>query len=226
MYNRYNQLKPIYESVKHMNYKLLSLFLIAVMLQLPAIACENKNTPSVPNGNATTGNITIIDFWAENNNVNGTAPFNTNFQSNVTGKVSRWCWVFEPVDDDYYSQHALTAKHTFHEPGVYNITLECWDGTGKMASLTKPGYINVSSKSCQPGVGNANKSKYISDGGTHPREKITSQNASCSTKRWTQTNVSGIKSILWEFQQNYILVCTTTYNNGTVATSSIPMPQL
>jgi PKD repeat protein len=93
---------------------------------------------------ATPASVTlkINDFTA--NVTSGKAPLETEFLSDVTStNIIKWRWDFEPSGKDTYSQHAVTAKHTFTKPGIYDITLTVWDAAGQTATLTKSAYIVV-----------------------------------------------------------------------------------
>jgi len=86
--------------------------------------------------------LKINDFTAKV--TNGYVPLKAEFVSNVTGSnITKWRWVFEPSGKDTYSQHAVTAKHTFTKPGKYDITLTVWNAAGQTATLTKKAYITV-----------------------------------------------------------------------------------
>jgi PKD repeat protein len=86
--------------------------------------------------------LKINDFTA--NVTSGKAPLETEFISDVTGtNIIKWRWDFEPPGKDYYSQHAVTAKHTFTKPGKYDIILTVWNAAGQTAALTKSAYIVV-----------------------------------------------------------------------------------
>jgi PKD repeat protein len=195
--------------------KKMFILLIALLnMNVLALACENGQVYGYK-GNST-GNLTIVDFWTENCNRNGTAPFSTNFISNVQGNVTRWQWTFEPVDDDYYSKHPRTARHTFHESGNYTITLEVW-GHGKYDKLVKTNYIQVQDKKssiCSPAE---NKSVPGNSNGTI--------NNTTQIKPVIFPVHSQIKSVFWEFEGCYV-TSTIKYINGTVSVSRIPMPML
>ena len=84
--------------------------------------------------------LKINDFTAKIRS--GTASLKTEFVSDVTGtNIVKWRWDFEPPGKDYNS--AVTARHTFTKPVVYDITLRVWNAAGKTATLTKPAYIVV-----------------------------------------------------------------------------------
>ena len=99
---------------------------IFILILMPGLAfAQTGNDYFKLSGNSTTGNVTINDFTVTS--VNGTAPLGVEFESNVTGNVTKWLWVFGPKSNDYYSTHAVSSKHTFTQPGKYTITLKVWD---------------------------------------------------------------------------------------------------
>jgi PKD repeat protein len=88
--------------------------------------------------------LKINDFTA--NVTSGIAPLETKFISNVTGtNIIKWRWDFEPSGNYTYSQNAVTANHTFTNPGIYDITLTVWNAAGQTATLTKKAYIVINS---------------------------------------------------------------------------------
>jgi len=180
----------------------LILFITLISLNVPALACESRPASS----SNSTCNVTIVDFWAEC--ASGTTPFSTNFISNVQGPVTKWKWTFEPTDDDYYSQHPNTARHTFHEPGNYTVTLQVWDSHGRMYKLIKENYIQVSSREhkCSPST--------KSHAPDHHRSDLTEH-----------ISDNKIKSVLWEFKGCHVK-STVTYNNGTIISYKIATPML
>jgi len=65
------------------------------------------------------------------------------FTSNTPGNPTDYYWVFEPSNNsDWNSHHAVTAVHTFRNPGNYTISLIITNGEGS-AAVTKNSYIIV-----------------------------------------------------------------------------------
>lgn len=81
-------------------------------------------------------------FYA--NVTSGTAPLKVLFTSSTTGNPSSYFWVFEPsTSSDWNSKHAVTALHTFRNPGVYTVSLTVTNDNGS-ATVTRNNYITVS----------------------------------------------------------------------------------
>ncbi|MGB9927244.1 MAG: PGF-pre-PGF domain-containing protein [Methanosarcina sp.] len=81
------------------------------------------------------------DFTA--NVTSGTAPLKVQFTSITTGNPTDYYWVFEPSNTgDWNSHHAVTAVHTFKNPGTYTITLTVGNAAGNN-TIVKPNYITV-----------------------------------------------------------------------------------
>jgi len=121
-----------------MKSRFIAILISLIMLSIPAFACSPTNQ-----GNNSTGNVSIGDFWS--NCTSGPAPLHMNFGANVSGNVTNYLWTFEPVSKDYYSKHFGTALHTYTKPGNYTVTLQVSGPDGK-AVMTKVGYINVTGK--------------------------------------------------------------------------------
>ncbi len=92
------------------------------------ISTPNLNPPS------------IKDFSADI--TSGSVPLRVWFTSNTTGNPTSYFWVFEPPDDDWNSKNNTTARHTFHEPGIYSVSLTVENDIGN-ATLSIKDYINV-----------------------------------------------------------------------------------
>jgi parallel beta-helix repeat protein len=75
--------------------------------------------------------------------VTGKAPLSVNFTSITTGNPTGYFWVFEPeTSGDYCSKHAVTAVHTFRNPGIYTVSLTIKNRNGSITT-TKKDYIAV-----------------------------------------------------------------------------------
>jgi PKD repeat protein len=130
----------------------------------PVNNTTNNTTPEVPiSCNASTSTnpaaISITELCVAKSKVcgspalqsiSGVAPFGVVFTTSLTGtnkNIVSWNWSFEPVDPaDYYSQHAVSASHTFKYPGVYNVTLTVRNSAGDVATMTKCGMVVVYKK--------------------------------------------------------------------------------
>jgi PKD repeat protein len=65
------------------------------------------------------------------------------FTSETTGDPTSYFWVFEPqTSSDWNSHHAVTASHTFQNPGIYDISLTVSNSAGS-SSVDEPHYITV-----------------------------------------------------------------------------------
>ncbi|HII94020.1 MAG TPA: PKD domain-containing protein [Methanosarcina sp.] len=82
----------------------------------------------------------VEDFSADV--ISGPAPLRVWFMSNTTGSPTSYFWVFEPPDDDWNSKNNTTARHTFHEPGTYTVSLTVENDAGNY-TVTKKDYIKV-----------------------------------------------------------------------------------
>ncbi|MGB9929152.1 MAG: PGF-pre-PGF domain-containing protein [Methanosarcina sp.] len=81
------------------------------------------------------------DFTA--NVTSGTPPLKVQFTSTTTGNPTNYYWVFEPSNSsDWNSLHAVTAVHTFKNPGAYTISLTVGNAAGNN-TIVKPNYITV-----------------------------------------------------------------------------------
>lgn len=73
----------------------------------------------------------------------GYAPLHVQFTSETTGDPTSYFWTFEPqTSSDWNSHHPVSAKHTFQNPGVYDISLLVTNSAGS-STVTKPQYITV-----------------------------------------------------------------------------------
>jgi PKD repeat protein len=121
--------------------KFLALSLVCVILfsVAPVLATTVADNGS---GNSTNKNNTVslptVNFTA--NVTHGTAPLNVLFTSNCTGNPTEFNWTF---GDGIYSNHNLTAIHTYTQPGKYNVSLTVSNAAGNKTA-TKLGYISVS----------------------------------------------------------------------------------
>lgn len=129
----------------------LTMFLI-LMYAPSALACQTADVPFAPGNSTVTpdGNVSILDF--SSNVTTGEAPLHVDFSCSISNStpITNYQWVFGPVSNDYFSNHNCTALHTFTTPGLYNITLTVVEANGQKASMTKIGYINVTSKVVTP----------------------------------------------------------------------------
>lgn len=82
--------------------------------------------------------ISTVNFTA--NLTTGTAPLDVLFTSNYTENPKEFNWTF---GDGTYSNHNLTAIHTYTQPGEYNVSLTVLNVAGN-ETATKLGYITVS----------------------------------------------------------------------------------
>ena len=121
--------------------KFLALSLVCVILfyVAPVLATTVADNGS---GNSTNKNNTVslptVNFTA--NVTHGTAPLNVLFTSNCTGNPTEFNWTF---GDGIYSNHNLTAIHTYTQPEKYNVSLTVSNAAGNKTA-TKLGYISVS----------------------------------------------------------------------------------
>jgi hypothetical protein len=82
-----------------------------------------------------------VSFYA--NVTSGTAPLKVMFTSSTTGNPNSYFWVFEPTySSDWNSKHAVTALHTFQNPGVYTVSLTVNNAAGS-STFTRHNYITV-----------------------------------------------------------------------------------
>lgn len=127
-------LTNIYKTLLHK--KILTVCAIfGIVLILVIVKYEVIITPEVP---------VVKGFSADVRN--GPNPLDhVHFVSTTTGNPTIYYWVFEPPDEDWNSYHAKTAVHSFHEPGIYNVSLTVENDIGS-STLTKKNYINVTSK--------------------------------------------------------------------------------
>jgi len=76
----------------------------------------------------------------------GKAPLEVQFSSKTMGNPTDYYWTFIRSDgykgNDWSSHHAVTAKHTFTEPGTYTISLTVANAAGNNTA-TKENYITV-----------------------------------------------------------------------------------
>lgn len=80
----------------------------------------------------------------------GYAPLAVHFTSKTTGNPTSYFWVFEPqTSNDWNSHHAVTAGHTFRNPGVYDISLVVTNKAGS-TTVTRYGYITVLARNTKP----------------------------------------------------------------------------
>ena len=103
-------------------------------------------------GSTASNAIYVCDLAAESekptatftaNVTSGTAPLKVQFTSTTTGNPTNYYWVFEPsTSSDWNSHNAVTAVHTFTNPGVYTITLIVTNTAGSNTTV-KPNYIVV-----------------------------------------------------------------------------------
>ena len=123
--------------------KFLALSLVCAILfsVAPVLATTVADNGS---GNSTNKNNTVspptVNFAA--NVTHGTAPLNVLFTSNCTGNPTEFNWTF---GDGIYSNHNLTAIHTYTQPGKYNVSLTVSNAAGNKTA-TKLGYIIASKK--------------------------------------------------------------------------------
>jgi PKD repeat protein len=121
--------------------KILALSFIFVILfsVVPVLATTDTNSGS---DNSTNENNTVslptVNFTA--NVTHGTVPLKVLFKSNCTGNPTEFNWTF---GDGMYSNHNLTAIHTYTKPGKYNVSLTVSNAAGN-ETATKLGYIIVS----------------------------------------------------------------------------------
>ena len=79
----------------------------------------------------------------------GYAPLGVHFTSETTGNPTSYFWVFEPeTNNDWNSNHAVTAVHTFKNPGVYTVNLVVSNSAGS-STVTETNYITVLAKPTQ-----------------------------------------------------------------------------
>lgn len=72
------------------------------------------------------------------NHVSGYAPLSVDFTSKTTGSPTSYYWVFEPQSSsDWNSHHAVTASHTFQNPGVYTVSLSVTNKAGSTTTTKK-----------------------------------------------------------------------------------------
>jgi PKD repeat protein len=94
------------------------------------------------------GNLPTADF--SSNLLSGVAPLGVTFTSTTTGKPTSYYWVFEPsTNSNWNSYHAVTAQHTFTNPGVYTVSLTVTNAAGS-AIVTKQNYITVTAPVKKP----------------------------------------------------------------------------
>lgn len=73
----------------------------------------------------------------------GYAPLAVHFTSETTGDPTSYFWTFEPqTSSDWNSHHAVSAGHTFRNPGVYDISLVVTNSAGS-DTVTEHHYITV-----------------------------------------------------------------------------------
>jgi len=101
----------------------------------------SQNNPSYGScGNSICEGPTV-SFYA--NVTSGTAPLKVVFTSSTTGNPSSYFWVFKPTySSDWNSKHAVTALHTFQNPGVYTVSLTVNNAAGS-STFTRNNYITV-----------------------------------------------------------------------------------
>jgi PKD repeat protein len=79
----------------------------------------------------------------------GYAPLSVHFTSETTGNPISYFWVFEPeTNNDWNSNHPVTAVHTFKNPGVYTVNLVVSNSAGS-STMTETNYITVLAKPTQ-----------------------------------------------------------------------------
>ena len=79
----------------------------------------------------------------------GYAPLGVHFTSETTGNPTSYFWVFEPeTNNDWNSNHPVTAVHTFKNPGVYTVNLVVSNSAGS-STVTETNYITVLAKPTQ-----------------------------------------------------------------------------
>jgi PKD repeat protein len=119
------------------------------------------------------------------NHVSGYAPLAVQFTSKTTGSPTSYFWVFEPqTSSDWNSHHAVTAAHTFKNPGVYDISLVVTNKAGS-TTATKYGYITVWPKITKPVADFYCSTTYISYLPT--------------MVRFTDASSGSVSSYLWNF---------------------------
>jgi PGF-pre-PGF domain-containing protein len=115
-----------------------------------------------PNYGSGTGgtDIYLCDLAAESekptatftaNVTSGVAPLKVQFTSETTGNPTDYYWVFEPsTRSDWSSHHAVTAVHTFTQPGIYTVSLTVTNDAGSYTA-TREGYVIVTDASGSTG---------------------------------------------------------------------------
>lgn len=87
------------------------------------------------------------------NKVTGTSPLGIVFTTKTTNSPTSYYWTFIRSDgykgSDWNSKHAVTASHTFKEPGIYTVTCTVTNKAGS-ATSTRTKYINVQKPAPKP----------------------------------------------------------------------------